>query len=495
MKVFRAPVVIGASALIAGTAAAIMYARAGLTLSHFDARAHLVVARRILDSLTPGWQQIGAVWLPLPHLLNMLPVQVDSWYRSGASGVALSVLSTGLTAWAITRLILLSTGSIAGGAAAAALFVTNPNLLYIQSTPMTEPLLFATAFVALALLGDWIQRGTTDRPTAAGLALAALCMTRYEGWIITCAAILVTASALLRRGEPWSLVLGTVWQLALFPAIAIVIFTLNSRWTIGYWFIPRDFFVPENTALGDPSLAWSQVRESVHQLSNRWLVWGGYAGAAGIAAAFFLSRRRAPLALLLSIAAAGALPWYAYLQGHPVRVRYGLPLVAACAALSGAGIALLWKPVRWIAAVSLVSIVIWQTSPMDRTAVLVIESQRDAPNVKARRAITRYLLEHYRGDTPIMISMGSLAHYMQELGQAGFDLHSILHEGNGEAWRYAVLGPGGYVNWVVIEEGAEGGDALSHAFRRDPRYLDGFERVAEGGGAALYRYIRTADGM
>ena len=33
----------------------------------------------------------------------------------------------------------------------------------------------------------------------------------------------------------------------------------------------------------------------------------------------------------LSIAAAGALPWYAYLQGHPVRVRYGLPLVAACA--------------------------------------------------------------------------------------------------------------------------------------------------------------------
>ena len=49
----------------------------GLTLAHYDARAHLVVARRILDSLMPGWQQVGAVWLPLPHLLNMLPVQID----------------------------------------------------------------------------------------------------------------------------------------------------------------------------------------------------------------------------------------------------------------------------------------------------------------------------------------------------------------------------------------------------------------------------------
>ena len=75
---------------LAGVLAAIHYYRVGLTLAHYDARAHLVVARRVLDSLTPGWQQIGAVWLPLPHLLNLLPVQVDAWYRTGASGVAIS---------------------------------------------------------------------------------------------------------------------------------------------------------------------------------------------------------------------------------------------------------------------------------------------------------------------------------------------------------------------------------------------------------------------
>ena len=45
----------GVLGLILGTVAAIFYARGGLTLSHYDAKAHLVVARRILDSLTPGW--------------------------------------------------------------------------------------------------------------------------------------------------------------------------------------------------------------------------------------------------------------------------------------------------------------------------------------------------------------------------------------------------------------------------------------------------------
>jgi hypothetical protein len=481
------PLVIGAAALVAGTAAAMFYGHLGLTLSHFDARAHLVVARRILDSLTPGWQQIGAVWLPLPHLLNMLPVQVDAWYRSGASGVALSVASTGVAAWAMARLIATATGSVAGAAAAAALVLANPNLLYIQSTPMTEPLLFATAFLALALLGEWIERGADRWPTAPGLALAALCMTRYEGWAIAAAAIGLSACILLRRGEPPSRALRAALRLAVAPIIAIVVFTVNSRWTIGYWFIPRDFFVPENQALGRPWLAWEQVRESAYQLSNRWLVWGGYLGTASVAAAFVASRRRATLALLLSLVAAGALPWYAYLQGHPIRVRYGLPLVAAAAALSGAGIALLWRRIAWVAAGLLVVLVTWHTSPLDRQAVLVLESQRDVRNVEERRAITSYLLAHYKGDTPIMISMGSLAHYMQELGRAGFDMHSILHEGNGEAWRYAVLGPRGYVNWVVIEERAEGGDALYHALQRDSRYLEDFERVAEGGGAALYR--------
>ena len=76
---------------LASLATAWHYDAAGLALSHYDAKGHLVVARRIFDSLTPGWRQIGAVWLPLPHLLNALPSQVDAWYRTGASAILLSM--------------------------------------------------------------------------------------------------------------------------------------------------------------------------------------------------------------------------------------------------------------------------------------------------------------------------------------------------------------------------------------------------------------------
>ncbi len=146
------------------------YARAGLALSHYDARAHLVVARRILDSLMPGWQQIGAVWLPLPHLLNMVPVQVDAWYRTGASAIAISVVSMAVGAWALASFIIRGLARSPAGAAAAALLLVNPNVLYLQSTPMTEPLLFGTTLLAMALTADWVDRGAPDWPLAAGLA-------------------------------------------------------------------------------------------------------------------------------------------------------------------------------------------------------------------------------------------------------------------------------------------------------------------------------------
>ena len=485
----RTPVALGCAATLLGAAAAIYYAHAELALSHFDARAHVVVARRILDSLTPGWQQIGAVWLPLPHLLNMVPVQVDAWYRSGASATAISVASTGLAAWALARIILLTTGSVTGGIAATALLLANPNLLYLQSTPMTEPLLLATVFVSIAEIAEWIERGAVEWPTGAGWALTAACMTRYEAWLIAPTAIAIAAAVLVRRGTSVIHSLRAAMRLATLPLTAIVLFTLNSRWTIGSWFIPSGFFVPENEALDRPGLAWEQVRESMYQLSNTAFVWPAYAGAVLIVLGFVRSRKRAPLALLLAATAAAALPWYAYVQGHPERVRYGIPLVAACAALAGAGIGLLWRPLRLPAAAALITVVLWQTSPLTRNAVLIAESQRDNDNAAGRAAVTAYLLEHYEEDGPIMMSMGSLAHYMHDLGRAGFDIHSFLHEGNGQAWQYAVLGPKGYVNWVAIEERAEGGDSLFQAWMRDARYLDGFERVAEGGGVALYRRV------
>ena len=511
-----------------GLIAAFHYHRLGLTLAHYDARAHLVVARRVFDSLTPGWQQVGAVWLPLPHLLNALPVQVDVWYRSGASGVAISIASMALAAWAIAWLIHRATGSLAGGMVASALLMLNPDVLYLQSTPMTEPLLFGTTFLAVALVGDWaarLQRPLTDnsRPSfdvaplstaqppaskAAGWACIAAVLTRYEAWPIVAAAIVLAFFVLLRRGWTAIAAARAVRGLALWPSWALAAFLVNSKVSVGAWFISSGFFVAENPARGNPWLAWTQIWDGLLRLMGPVLPWLGLTSAIAIVVAVVLRPRPtrdtssvppaesaldqrvascAPALLVtLALAASAALPLYAYFKGHPLRIRYDVPLAAAVAALTGAGVALLPRRAQAIGGLAIVALGAWQMPPFAASAPVVVESQRDAANAEGRRAVTAYLAAHWNG-RPILMSMGSLAHYMHDLSAAGFHVSDFLHEGNGEIWIHAARYPRAFVEWIAIEERAEGGDALYWQAVHDGDFLKGYVRVAEGGGVALYR--------
>jgi 4-amino-4-deoxy-L-arabinose transferase-like glycosyltransferase len=117
-----------------------------------------------VDSITPGWQQIGAVWLPLPHLLNAIPVQIDAFYRSGASAVAISIVSYALAAAAIAWIVLSLTESIPAALAASLVFALNANVVYLQATPMTEPLLLGLTALGVAMLLEWTaSRGPAVR--------------------------------------------------------------------------------------------------------------------------------------------------------------------------------------------------------------------------------------------------------------------------------------------------------------------------------------------
>src|SRR5215210_2699692 len=90
---------------------------------------------------------------------------------------------------------------------------------------------------------------------------------------------------------------------------------------------------------------------------------------------------------------------------------------------------------------------------------------------------------------PILASMGSLAHYMQELSHEGLRIRDFVHEGNKPLWQNALEAPSGRVTWILIEESAEGGDVLAQRARAAPAFLAGFRRVCSGGGVALYEAV------
>jgi len=464
------------TAAIGGTIVAVHYNRLGLTLSHYDARAHLVVARRIIDSITPGWQQIGAVWLPLPHLLNMFPVQADIFYRTGASAVAISIAAFAVATAAVAWIAAEITGSTIAGFVAAAVFALNPNVLYLQATPMTELLVIALMTGAVA--------GLLGSATTVSALFALACLTRYEAWPVTVAAVLLHAWARWRQGETMPAALREAGRIAVLPTIAVIAFLIFSRIVIGQWFVSSGFFVPENKALGDPRMAAGEIFWGLRMLGSAPLLALALCGVIGLVVVAVVRRERAHVIVPLALAAAAALPWSAFVKGHPFRIRYMVVLLPLEAIAIGVAVGLVPR-MRIAAAIVVLAIASYELRPIDVHAPMVVEAQWEQPNAAPRRGVTECLRAGYGGET-IMASMGSLGHYMQEAATDGFAIRDFLHEGNGDIWLAALDGPRPFAGWILIEEKANGGDMLAKKTRENPRFLDGFSRVCEGGGLVLY---------
>lgn len=474
-------------AAAAGIVAAIEVARLGLTLSHYDAKAHLVVARRVVDSLTPGWQQIGAVWLPLPHLLNLLPVQIDACYRTGFSAVVLSVLAGAVSAGACAWLILRATSSPLAAITGTAVLVLNPNVLYLQATPMTEPLLIALMTGSLVVVSQWLQDPTAQRRARAGWLLAAAVLCRYEAWPFTAACLSAATVTLWQQNQSLGSSVRAVFRLAVYPMAAVGVFLLHSRITIGAWFVSSGFFVPENSDLGRPAHALASVWWGLGQLIGYPLLGAAAAGAVLASVAWLRRREHSLLLLWLALPAAGLLPWYAFVNGHPFRIRYMIPLIPAAALFVGLLVGRAGRS-RAVLALGVLALIATSGIRTGSTAPMVVEAQWDRQNQQGRLTVTGCLIRDYKHER-IMASMASLAHYMQELSGIGLTLSDFLHEGNGDIWLAALRDPARHVGWVLVEEQAEGGDKLALLARENPSVLRKFERVCEGGGVALYRRV------
>jgi hypothetical protein len=170
-------------------------------------------------------------------------------------------------------------------------------------------------------------------------------------------------------------------------------------------------------------------------------------------------------------------------------------LSAACATVCGLAVALVRHRLAALAlAVILVAASLIESPPWSLRAAMIEEAQWDVARTMERRSVTDCLRSEYHSEK-ILASMGSLAHYMQELSAAGIDISDFIHEGNGGLWELALAtGPAAHVGWMIVEEQSEGGDVLARRLHEDVRFADGMERVCAAGGVALYRRQKTGVG-
>jgi hypothetical protein len=474
----------------------------GYLLLYGDAVAHLGIARRILDSRNPGLAQLGGVWLPLPHLLMLPFVQKMEWWQNGMAGAWPSLLCyvVGVAGfYRLCRKLLVPRWALA----ATAFYALNPNLLYLATTAMTEPLFLALLIWTALLTIDCIDAIRVSEPSGVSRHLIGLGMlnfaavfTRYDGWVV--AAIV------------WCIVAWHLWKTPevrrqVTPAfIAFTVLTVAAP-ALWLWYNqhfmhdPLDFLrgpysapaIEKKTSppgsrhyRGWHNMGWALLfyTRTAQVDAAAWETGFGVLAAA-LAGLWIAVRRRFELASLLLWM---PLPFYVYSIAYgsvPIFIpqlyphsyynaRYGMELLPALAVFCMMAAAEAertlaeTKPLagRLLQPILLSLAVVNSLGMMYRVPLVLKEAQVNSVTRVAFESAIARIIESFPPGLPILMQNSD---HIGALQQAGIPLRATVNESDWDTWHPALLDPAGHAAFVI----AIAGDQVAKAVAEHPAGL------------------------
>ena len=470
-------------------AAVAWFASQGDTLAYGDAEAHLNIARRIWDNPMPEYREIGTVWLPLPHLLMLPFTYIDSWYHSGLAGALPSAL-----AWILAGLFLFSsvrrlTDSTASACCALAVFAGNPNLLYLASAPMTEPIFFASVFGLVRALIAFHQHRSHSTLAFAVIAVWCAALTRYEGWLLIPVAAVILAWRDIRIGAAF----------AALASIAPLYWLAHNWWLYGD---ALEFYRGEWSARaiydrshgngfakfpgeGNLSMAWTYLKTALELALGQPLCW---ITVCGLIAALW----KRWFGLVALLAALPAFVLWSMISGGGVEIfvptlwpythynsRYALsalPFAALCAAAIPAVIR--WPKLRAFVAttIAVAAILPWLAYPNSNNWIVWKEAQ---VNSASRREYTHQMAAKfaaaYQPHDRIAYAFGDLTAILRE---AHIPLMMTLQDGNQLHWLSTIARPDLFLNTEWVLDFADG--PVAKAVKATGKRYEIFASVSRG---------------
>jgi hypothetical protein len=491
------------------------YLRRGDILLYGDAVAHINIARRVFDSRTPGFLQLGTVWLPLPHLL-MIPFLLSNWmWKTGVGGSIPSMAAYVVGTVGVFRLVRDSLGSAAQSVLlgrfaawlAAITYAANPNLIYLQATALTEPLYLALFVWALIYFNDFVQEsrksGDNIQSSPAipplikcGSCLAGACLTRYDGWFLAVAmgaAVLPIALLAKRRGHR---VMGGLTKFILLAAAAplfwlaynAIVYRNPLEFATGPYSakaIEERTPAASHPGAHDVQTAFSyflkaaELNLAAGSWPKLWILLALAGTIAGLAWKQFRGHLW-PLLLLwiplpfyaLSIAYSGVpifIPvWWPFSYYN---VRYGVELLPAFAVFVAVAVYLAAQLVRrrpLRLAVGIAGLILVSASYVSIWSAPVCFSEGSV-NSRGRIVLEREVADFLKALPPNSSVLMYLGDHVGALQQAGIPLRQVINEGNHRTWKQPVdvdglwertlANPAKYADFVIAFEG----DAVSTA--------------------------------
>ena len=476
--------------------------RTGQILLYGDAVAHINIARRVFDSRTPGWQQLGTVWLSLPHILSMPFIVADRAWQSGWGGSVVSMVSYVFGTLGIARLFW--SGAVGSrmkiaGWVAALFYAANPNLLYLQSTAMTEPLSLALYIWAIVFFAEFTvncrhavatetlswQRKPKARLAARSLekcavVLAAGMLTRYDHWVL--ALVIGVSSVLLLRShegadrEPLAIMSRGFRRFAL---LVVLIPLLWLGYNFGTYGNALEFATGPYSARaiaqrsssmptypGEHNLGVAGLyyfKSAKLDVAEGFWIWPVlFAAAVGTLA--LLCRKRIALLIALWLPFGFYTLAVAYLSVPifmPVwwpfsyyNVRYGIELVPAFAVFVGITFSLLLQfQRRWASSSACIFAVLLAAAYLTVWRHVPICLREARANSVTRIAFEQALaaeLWHLPPDGSILIYTGN---HVGALESADIHLARTINENNYRLWQAALSNPAGGSDYVIAMQG------------------------------------------
>jgi len=478
------------------------YYRSGEIMLYGDAEAHINIARRVFDSKTPGPLQLGTVWLPLPHLLMMPFLASDKLWTSGVGGSIPSLVAYIFVVIGMFRLMRdvlrrkddKSPGAHPAAWLAAAVIAFNPNLIYLQTTAMTEVLYLAFFIWAVVFFAEFLL-GEAKSLTKCGWLVAASCLTRYDGWFL--AGILVAIVISLYFAKRVTLPIASRFILIaaaapiLWLAYNAVVYHNPLEFENGPYSAKAIEQRTENkNAPGHPGsgnvrlsaqyfLKAAESNMSANESLQRF--WIALLVAAAVAIFIEMSSgvSRGPLATVFLLAV--PLPFYALsiaYAGVPIFIpawwpftqyntRYGVQLLPAFAAAAAVVMGLLLAVklrrnlIRILAVLVVLGFVVasyatvWQSGP-----ICLTEAET---NMRGRLALETQVAKWLDAMPPNATILMYLGSYSGVLQRANVPISHVINEGNHRVWMQprdneglwerALADPSKYADFVVAFEG------------------------------------------
>jgi hypothetical protein len=495
-----APLTVLALAIGAAIAASIWSFQTHSMLIYGDARAHLNVARHVTDGLRPGPTQLGSVWHPMPHIL-MVPLTVwRSLWHSGAAG---AIVGGACYVYAAVRLFGLVEELTRDRLAAwcgFVLFAANLNLLYLQTTALTEPVLLAFLVGAAYHVARWMRSLSVRELLWAAVLTMMATLTRYEGWaFLAAAAVVVLVWGLRfdrrRKSSEANVVLYTVlggygivlWFLYNLTIFHDALYFLRSTYSASVINGGQSHFGLLGTK--------GNVLESA--LTYGWdvvdIVGPPVVAAAGVSIVLLLALRhphrfRTMLVLGLLFAPVAFEVVSLYAGQTTIRIpqrpphgmwndRYGLMALPLCAVAIATVLTrrrLLGVLVTGAAAAGLVAATF-------STPLALADGRHGTSSATAGRPelAAAYLHRHYSGGEVLADDSASSAFIFA----ADLNLKTFVTPGFHPFWERAITTPWRNVRWAV----AAPGDAISNDLQRHPDRFARFRLVLTDGTIRLYR--------